>query len=150
MDLRIDVTPDLDQFASRCKAAQSIIREEMLVAMRKSVLIVENQGKVNAPVDTGNLRRSIHGEALSHVHGTVGTAVPYAVMVHEGTRAHVITPSSRKALFWPGARHPVRRVNHPGTRPNPFLKRALAEKRSEIIATFRMMAPRVAARLGGG
>jgi hypothetical protein len=47
MDLKIDVTPDLDQFASRWKAAESIIREEMLVAMRKSVLIVENQGKGN-------------------------------------------------------------------------------------------------------
>jgi hypothetical protein len=148
MDLKIDVTPDLDQFASRWKAAESIIREEMLVAMRKSVLIVENQGKVNAPVDTGTLRRSIHGQALSHVHGTVGTAVPYAVFVHEGTSAHVI--HGRPWLYWPGAKHPVRKVNHPGTRPNPFLKRALAEKRSEIIAVFKMMAPRVAARLGGG
>ena len=41
----------------------------------------------------------------------------YARIQHEGGRipAHVIVPRIKKALFWPGARHPVRRVNHPGS-----------------------------------
>lgn len=31
------------------------------------------------------------------------------------TRPHVIVPKNRQMLYWDGARHPVRRVNHPGS-----------------------------------
>jgi hypothetical protein len=48
-------------------------------------------------------------------------AVKYARWVEEGTGPHVIMPKTKKALFWPGADHPVRTVNHPGTKPHPFL-----------------------------
>ena len=30
-----------------------------------------------------------------------------------------------EALYWPGAAHPVAQVNHPGTRPQPFLRPAI-------------------------
>lgn len=39
----------------------------------------------------------------------------YAPFIEWGTRPHVITPRTKKALYWLGARHPVARVNHPGT-----------------------------------
>lgn len=47
--------------------------------------------------------------------------VEYAPIQHDGgtTASHVIEPRKKKALFWPGARHPVRRVNHPGSRIKP-------------------------------
>lgn len=32
-------------------------------------------------------------------------------------RPYTIRPKKKKALFWPGARHPVAFVNHPGSRP---------------------------------
>jgi hypothetical protein len=48
-------------------------------------------------------------------------AVNYALGLEQGTGPHVIFPRTKKALFWPGADHPVRFVNHPGTRPYPFL-----------------------------
>lgn len=48
-------------------------------------------------------------------------AVKYARWVEEGTGPHVILPRNKKALFWPGADHPVRMVNHPGTRSRPYL-----------------------------
>lgn len=31
------------------------------------------------------------------------------------TKAHLIKPVRKKALAWPGGRHPVRAVNHPGS-----------------------------------
>jgi phage virion morphogenesis protein len=31
------------------------------------------------------------------------------------TKAHTIRPKNKRALFWPGAAHPVRSVNHPGS-----------------------------------
>ena len=39
--------------------------------------------------------------------------VNYAAAVEYGTSPHVIKPVNKKALFWPGARHPVAQVNHP-------------------------------------
>lgn len=43
--------------------------------------------------------------------------VAYATIQHDGgkTAPHVILPRHKKALFWQGAEHPVRRVNHPGS-----------------------------------
>ncbi len=48
-------------------------------------------------------------------------SVKYARWVEEGTLPHVILPRNKKALFWPGADHPVRMVNHPGTKARPYL-----------------------------
>lgn len=38
----------------------------------------------------------------------------------EGTDPHVIRPKRKRALYWKGARHPVRVVHHPGTEPQDF------------------------------
>ena len=37
-----------------------------------------------------------------------------------GTRAHTIRARNKKALAWPGMRHPVKQVNHPGIKARPF------------------------------
>ena len=92
-----------------------------------------NRAKVLAPVDTGRLRASIRMESrrtftLKTV-WTVGSDVYYAPYVNDGTRPHVIRPKTKQALrFMVGGRVVFARVvNHPGTRPNPFLDRALRE-----------------------
>ena len=55
----------------------------------------------------------------------IGTDRIYAAIHQFGgkTRAHVIRPKKKKALAWPGARHPARAVNHPGSNipARPFL-----------------------------
>jgi hypothetical protein len=48
-----------------------------------------------------------------------------AAILERGTPPHIIEPRNAKALSWPGARHPVARVNHPGTPAYHFLRRAL-------------------------
>lgn len=82
------------------------------------------------PVDTGRLRDSL----MSEVHGKtlrVGSRdVNYATDVEMGTAPHVILPRNKKALHWPGAAHPVARVNHPGTQPRPYLRPALLQRRT--------------------
>lgn len=74
--------------------------------------------------DTGRLRRSIHFRAINQ--GVEGcTNVKYAAIHQLGgtTKAHMIYPRRKKALAWPAAEHPVRRVSHPGSRipARPFL-----------------------------
>ena len=55
----------------------------------------------------------------------IGTNRIYGAIHQLGgkTAPHVIRPKSKKALAWPGARHPVRGVNHPGSEipARPFL-----------------------------
>ncbi|MDX9746360.1 MAG: phage virion morphogenesis protein [Syntrophales bacterium] len=56
---------------------------------------------------------------------TVGTNVECAAIHQFGgkTKPHTIVPRPGKALYWPGAAHPVRVVKHPGSDipARPFL-----------------------------
>lgn len=42
--------------------------------------------------------------------------VDYGEILEDGSKPHVITPKNGKALYWKGAVHPVKKVNHPGTK----------------------------------
>lgn len=99
--------------------------------IQRAVLILEGASKEEAPSREGTLRRSITSRA-SRDEGVIGTNVAYAGVVHGGSRPHIIRARNRKALFWPGATHPVRSVNHPGTKANPFFERALDRNRDAI------------------
>lgn len=76
------------------------------------------------PVRTGELRRSITAQRYSDG-AVVGTNKLYAAAVHEGRRAVIIRPKRKKALFWKGARHPVRQVFQPARKGKPFLSQAV-------------------------
>lgn len=97
-------------------------------AVERTRIDVQNEARRRAPVDTGRLRSSIvsraegSGRSLGYV---IGTNVNYAAAVEYGTSPHVITPKNKRALYWPGAAHPVAKVNHPGTAAKPFLRPAI-------------------------
>jgi hypothetical protein len=109
--------------------------------IRRITRQIESRAKLYAPVSTGNLRGSITTAVVSRgltVSGTVGTGVDYAVYVHEGTRAHEITPRNPGGvLTWktgpgsgenrPGPRLYASRTYHPGTTARPFLRRAMED-----------------------
>lgn len=64
------------------------------------------------------------------------TDQPKATWIALGTRAHVIEPRNKAALWWEGAAHPVRRVFHPGTQPNDVTGKARIEAQPEIDGTL--------------
>jgi len=78
-----------------------------------------------APVRTGKLRNSIFLRFRGPRSFLIGEGVDYGIYVRRGTRAHIIRPREKKALWWPGLPHPVAIVHHPGTRPNDYMARAL-------------------------
>jgi hypothetical protein len=82
------------------------------------------------PVDTGRLKESLDAEVRDKVLRVGSRDVNYCLYVEYGTAPHVITPRFKKALHWPGADHPVAKVNHPGTRPQPYLRVALFQRRT--------------------
>jgi hypothetical protein len=78
-----------------------------------------------APVRTGEMRRSVQ-QRSSGLEGEVMVGAPYAVFVASGTQPHIIRPVRAQALRFEVGGDVVfaKRVQHPGTQPNPFVERA--------------------------
>lgn len=94
----------------------------------------------NVPIKTGYLKKSfgkIGGRLFAKIGPGVVYPVNYAIFVHEGTKPHKILPKNKKALFWSGAAHPMKSVNHPGTRPNQFMPRILEIAKPNIDKQFK-------------
>lgn len=80
---------------------------------------------------TGRLARSIHVQLTSVGTGLmvrVGSDNKIALLHHEGTRPHIIRPRNASALMFTVNGRVVfaAKVNHPGTRANPYLLRSMA------------------------
>lgn len=82
------------------------------------------------PVKSGRLRNSIKVQQSHDLKGQftsgyeVAADAPYAAFVHDGTRPHVIEGNPLLVFQVGGTTVFARKVNHPGTRGNPFLLRA--------------------------
>lgn len=74
----------------------------------------------NGSVDTGRLRSSIVSKVTS-MQGISGSNVKYAKAIEEGSPPHIIRAKNKKYLYWAGASHPVKQVNHPGSKAKPYL-----------------------------
>jgi hypothetical protein len=102
---------------------QSTIKKIRLAINETGKMMVEDARK-NVLVASGLTRDSIKYlisyDGMSLDLGVYGKRADVAQMIEFGTKAHTITARG-KALFWVGADHPIKSVNHPGTSANPFL-----------------------------
>jgi hypothetical protein len=98
-------------------------------------ILAKNTTRAEVPWRTGRLLQSFIPR-ISRLQVRWTPTARYAIFVHEGTKAHVILPKNKKALFWEGARHPVKRVNHPGSKPNRFMERIAQKSAPEINKIF--------------
>jgi hypothetical protein len=85
--------------------------------------IATRQG--NVPFDTGDLRAAHVVQPSGAADAILSANTPYARPVHDGRAATTIRPKNRRALYWAGARHPVKSVNQPARPGNPWLARAV-------------------------
>jgi hypothetical protein len=99
-----------------------------LAAQRQVNIGHVHAGPTRYSKGVGNLRYSIRKRIVPGGNGgnpsvLVGSDMPYAIFVHQGTRPHIIKPRTKKVLvFYIGNQKVVaRKVNHPGTKPNRFL-----------------------------
>lgn len=79
--------------------------------------------KEYVPVLSGLLKDSLYIDE-HNIGGTIMTDLEYVVYVIFPTEPHEIVPVNAQALFWEGADHPVKRVQHPGTTGNDFFANA--------------------------
>jgi len=91
-----------------------------------------NELVITCPVLTGRLKNSLKVSATNE--GLLIGGVEYLRWVEFGSPPHIIKPKNKKALHWGGKGGPiVKKVKHPGTRPNPFIRNALMTKLKNII-----------------
>ena len=129
-------TSEIDKFVIDLKGTNEDIRSDVQKVLKKSGFNIEAKAKLNitnnGSVKTGHLRRGITTD-VGNMEVTVHTSnIKYARGVEEGTRPHIIRAKNKKALYWKGAKHPVKSVRHPGSRAKPFLIPAF-EKEKEVI-----------------
>ena len=98
--------------------------------------LVERSAKMKAPKDTGALRRSITSK-VDGLTGIVFTPLEYAPYVEYGTGLFAENGAGRKDVPWnyqddKGEWHSTR-----GQKPQPFMRPALNENRTEIIRIIK-------------
>lgn len=135
-----------DQIAGQLRGLVARSKKD---CMQRVVLLVEAQARREAPVRKGTLRRSITSRVeRGGDRGIVGTNLVYARRVHEGSGEVIIVPKRKKALFWKGARHPVKMVKQKPRRGNPFFRRAVDANRSRIERELQGWGNAVWAKVG--
>lgn len=135
MDFLVRIN-NIDQLISAFRRAPSIVAPIVQRALLASqAVLAKYTTRDTVPFITGFLLQSFSAfmePGILHWYPTAS----YARFVEFGTAPHVIEPKNAKALYWPGAQHPVKRVNHPGSKANPYMERIIAAAAPDINATF--------------
>ena len=118
-------------------------KNEALVrqTVKNSAFNIEKSAKSNLTknksVDTGHLRRGISTD-IKGLGATIHTSnIKYAPGVEYGTKAHIIRAKNKKALYWKGAKHPVKKINHPGSRAKPYLIPAFEKEKDQFLEKLK-------------
>lgn len=102
-DLRVEVI-GLDDLLSRMRKAPEVVSEEMLKGIDRMTLQGQALAQKGAPVDTGNLRRSITTQKATFAGGVAtgafGTNLPYAAAKESGRGAGKPMPPPGALVGW--------------------------------------------------
>lgn len=137
IELKVEFGPRFE------KIAKGNVMRHIDKALTKSIVEAETICIREAPIKTGTLRRSIGTS-----HPNIGTVclkcgVKYWKYVQYGTSPHVITPKNSKGLLaWKGddnEKHVARKVNHPGSKANPFVTRTAKKIKSRQVIEHNLI-----------
>ena len=134
--IKID-SSDLNKFSVILRELPDEIKNDVRKVIKSSAFNIERNAKSNVNVKTGHLRRSISTK-MGDMEATIHTSnLKYAPMVEFGTRPHIIRAKNKKALYWKGATHPVKQVNHPGSKAKPYLIPAFEKEKDQFLEKLK-------------
>lgn len=134
--IKVDST-DLNKFSVILRELPDEIKNDVRKVVKNSAFNIERNAKSSASVKTGHLRRSISTK-MGDMEATIHTSnLKYAPMVEFGTRPHIIRAKNKKALYWKGAKHPVKKVNHPGSKAKPYLIPAFEKEKDQFLEKLK-------------
>lgn len=146
-EVRGEFKPPMEQIVTRFRAAERVVNEGQRVLLRgelgnRLLAMVREE----APKRTGQFAAGIGVRISEGGTGAVSLSVytpsPLGRFITEGTRAHVITPRGNYPLRFVSRGGDVVyawRVNHPGTRANPFIARAVNQWKPEANAALQRL-----------
>ena len=134
--IKID-TSDFNRFSVEVANLSGKSEDKVKDVLKNSAFKIESKAKKNInsnnSVKTGHLIRSVSTD-VKGLEATIHTSnLKYAPMVEFGTKAHIIRPKSKKALYWKGASRPVKQVSHPGSKAKPYLIPAFEDEKDNFI-----------------
>ena len=138
--IKID-TSELDRFVVDLGKLSSKTEDNVKKVLKNSAFNIEKQAKSNLTsnksVITGHLRRGIATD-IKGLEATIHTSnIKYAPGVEFGTKAHIIKAKTKKALYWKGAKHPVKSVKHPGSKAKPYLIPAFEKEKDQFLEKLK-------------
>jgi len=157
MEFSVDAS-EWNAMAKKYANATPIIEQELTAGMHRISRVGFNHAVRVVPVDTGRLKGSLAPSVKREgkdIVAIVGTGIEhtkpvgYAKAVEFGAGPHIIRPKNKRALFWPGAKHPVAYVMHPGNRAQPYLRPALQVMRAQSKGILADAMRKALARIGG-
>ncbi|WNZ30041.1 MAG: hypothetical protein IAX21_04095 [Candidatus Bathyarchaeota archaeon] len=116
------------------EVAKILDQETKQLLIKRLAEIAYYEAFYNAPWKTGKLARSIVTK-IEEGEAKLQALAPYAKFVIEGTRPHEIHPAGANVLIFKAKSGDLvftKLVQHPGTKPNPFLQRAVDKAREQI------------------
>jgi HK97 gp10 family phage protein len=118
------------------EVAESLSKDLKQKLVQKLVDIAYAAAFWGAPWRTSKLAGSIVKD-VTEGEASISALASYAVYVEKGTAPHEIRPVNASVLvFEVGGVVLTRLVRHPGTKPNPFMQRAVESAREKVEETF--------------
>jgi len=121
------------------EVAETLDKELRQMLVERLAEVAYTEAFYGAPWKTGKLARSIIKEIDEDGEASIKALAPHAVYVIKGTAPHEIHPVNASVLAFKAAGRDMvftRLVRHPGTKPNPFLQRAVDKAREKVEETF--------------
>lgn len=133
---------NIRQIRSAFAKAPNLMTANLNKAIRKTIFLIAGKSAEEAPHVRGDLARShFNPKALTfrNLYGRLQPTVKYAVWVHDGTSPYIIRPRNGGVLVFrasDGTKVFTKKVNHPGIKANPFLRRAVDKSENQTEKFF--------------
>jgi HK97 gp10 family phage protein len=121
------------------EVAETLDKELRQMFVERLADVAYAEAFYGAPWKTGKLARSIVKEIDEDGEASIKALAPYAIYVVKGTSPHEIRPVNASVLAFKAMSGDMvftRLVRHPGTKPNPFLQRAVDKARENVEEIF--------------
>ena len=112
-----------------------VLKNATTQTLQEAGFKVEEEAKKAAPVDSGYYRNNIGFDGKNKVIANAD----YSADLEYGTKPHVIQPKTAKALHFQSDGEDVftKKVNHPGTKPNPVMRNAAHKVQKQVGGIFQ-------------
>lgn len=134
-DIKIDGIEELSE-----KLSGIVDEEHLHNVVGRACTLVERTSKQKAPIDNGDLRRSIKSKVVQDggdIVGIVYTPLEYAPYVEFGTGLFAEEGNGRKNVPWHYQDDKGEWHSTSGMHPHPFMRPALYENREKIVRMLK-------------